>query len=436
MVLGLSMSGMYIDFALFARLLMFAQKNVVFVGAPGVGKTRLAIDAAFGVVQRPVVVTGKEDMTFGDLVARYVVEEGRPRIVLGELSKAVVSSWIGVDSGFGPTHIVFDEINRCNTDTLLGEVFTALDIEHRMTVPVIRGNAFAYIRRLAEDTAQGELESQFSSLCDLLGVDNVRVSLKRIIEGVRQKRLDGIPLPYSFRIIATMNVLDRAQLYRLGYAFQRRFGFIYVLPPTDDYRPVFEHGEIRDDVSQSPVYKVLSDPNSFVVKQAARELIIDRVSPDLASLTDGDYPTLVKIVDSVEEASKIYSQASQQFDGVSRLTAFLYKAANSLGVELGISILVDIAKLYIVATVLGADKGLGLEKIADLVATAFILPQLSAALPRIRAEAILFGESSHGLRRLRDALSVLEKVFGPSSMTVRMVGGLSVELPSISVQSG
>lgn len=437
MVLGLGMSGMYIDFALFARLLMIAQKNVVFVGAPGVGKTRLALDVAFSGVQTPVVVTGKEDMTFGDLVARYAVEEGRPRIVLGELSKAVVSSWIGLDSDFGPIHIVFDEINRCNTDTLLGEVFTALDIEHRMSVPVIRGNAFAYIRRLAEDTAdQKELEEQFSSLCDLLGVDKVRDSLKKVIEGVRRKRLDGIPLPYSFRIIATMNVLDRAQLYRLGYALQRRFGFIYVLPPTDGYKPVFEHGEIRDDVPQSLVYKVLSDPNSFVVKQAIRELIIDRVSPDLAGLTNKDCPTLVKIFDSVEDASKIYSQASKQFDDISKLVAFLYKVANDLGVEFGISILVDVAKLYIVATVLGADKGLGLEKIADLVATAFILPQLSAVLPRIRAEAILFGETSHGLRKLREALSILEKVFGSSSMTVKMVGGLSVELPSISVHGG
>ena len=414
-------------YVLYSRLLMYAQKNVVFVGAPGVGKTRLAV-AVTSNDHGPIVVTGKEDMSFDDLIARYVVEEGKPRIVLGELSRAIISSWVEIIIGQGPTHIVFDEINRCNTDTLLGEVFTALDIEHRMIVPIIRGTSFTYIQRLIENTE--ELKEQFSLLCELLGANKIRDSLEKVITSVKQRGLNGIPLPYSFRIAATMNILDRAQLYKLGYALQRRFGFIYVLSPVEEYKPEFNTEKMPREEYSEAIYNALSDPNSSIVKQAIRELAIDQSIP---SLVDGDYPTMTRLIRSREEASKLYSSASKVYDDVSRLVAFLYNVASRLNVELGVSILVDTAKLYIVSTAFttGDQAVLSVEEMADLVVSALVLPQLSAVLPRIRAEAILFGESSKSLREFTRVYGVLKELYGPYSMVVRMLGGLSLELPSM-----
>ncbi len=414
-------------YALYSRLLMHAQKNVVFVGAPGVGKTRLAVTVTSN-AQRPIVVTGKEDMSFDDLIAKYVVEEGKPKIVLGELSRAIISSWVGIIIGQGPTHIVFDEINRCNTDTLLGEAFTALDIEHRMSVPIIRGTSFTYIQRLIEDS--GELGEQFSLLCEVLGIDKLRNSLKKVIASVKQRGLNGIPLPYSFRITATMNILDRAQLYKLGYALQRRFGFIYVLSPVEEYKPEFNVEKMPREEHSEAIYKALSNPSSSIVKQSIRELTIDQSIP---SLVDGDYPTMARLIRSREEAGKLYSSASKVYNNVSRLVAFLYNVASRLNVELGISILVDIAKLYIVSTAFTTEDQavLSVEEMADLVVSALVLPQLSAVLPRIRAEAILFGESSKSLREFARVYDILREVYGPYSMAVRMLGGLSLELPSM-----
>mgnify|MGYP000619072825 CR=1 FL=1 len=416
-------------YVLYSRLLMYAQKNVAFVGAPGVGKTRLAITATSN-AHSPIVVTGKEDMSFDDLIARYVVENGKPKIVLGELSRAIVSSWIGLTIGEEPTHIVFDEINRCNTDTLLGEVFTALDIEHRMSVPIIRGTSFMYIKYLIKNPE--EFEEQFSLLCESLGVgvDELRDSLEKVVTSAKQKGLNGIPLPYSFRIAATMNILDRAQLYKLGYALQRRFGFIYVISPIEEYRPEFNIDKISYEKYSESIYKAMSDPNSRIVKQAIRELTIDQRIP---SLVDSDYPTMIKLIRTCKEANELYSNASKVYDDVSRLVAYLYSVANSLNIELGISILVDIAKLYIVSTALAMKNQvvLNLEEMADLAASALVLPQLSAVLPRIRAEAILFGESSKSLRVFTHIYDILKELYGPYSMAMRMLGGLSLELPSM-----
>ncbi|ABO09275.1 AAA family ATPase [Pyrobaculum calidifontis] len=360
----------------FVALALVAGKNLLFVGAPGVGKTRLALDSAkLFTGCEPVVEVGRDGLTYDDLVLHFVASGSGARPRLGSFAKAVVESWRSIREGRGPCQFVFDEINRANVDLALGRVFTALDLAHRDKVPVL------------------ELDEE---LARPLGVE----------PGVYY-------LPFSFRVFATMNVVDRAQLFKLSFALMRRFAYVYVAPPHEKYASEVRVEELRDDFDLDPYVEV-----------ALEELSIEP--------RGGDIPALIRIgLPTVGELREFARGL-----GVSRVLSWVVEVGEKLGVEVGPSLAVDMLKLAAVYMVF-RDKAPRLfdnpgefsqHDFLDLATASLAVPYLSMALPKIRQRYLLSQEVKE-LETLKNIYSKVGELFGEQSFTARLFRGLFDELP-------
>jgi len=145
---------------------LIAGKSLLLVGPPGSGKTSYIRDLLEGLGIDYVLRTGNPEWTAFDVVGGFDLQGGwRDGFITAAIRRSL--------EGKRPVWVAIDELNRANLDLALGEYFTFLDVEHR-NKPFKAGD--------------GELR-----------------------------------VPYSFRILATMNSFDRSLLQKLGFALRRRF---------------------------------------------------------------------------------------------------------------------------------------------------------------------------------------------------------------------
>ena len=429
--------------ALYARLLLVAQKNLLLVGAPGVGKTRLARLISRRLNKKsiePILIVGRDGLTFDYLMLHYVLgEDGKPIEVLGDLAKAIISSWIMIISNLGVRELVFDEVNRCNVELVLGDIFTALDIEHRGSIPVIKG-------RIYNKVAQMMSKDRIDSLKQELGLEDIDIednALSRLKEFF--KRVGGITLPFSFRIIATMNMYDRAQLYRLGYAMQRRFAVLYMptLFEKIKVKPVNKSSvdeavnEIvkKEKIEDKPVYKALIDKDSLVVRQALRELYIDEEQGITYDFED--YPMIIKPPPREVLENELGNILQRYASTASALVAYTYSKVQEMGLEIGVSVLVDAVKVYVAPLLSSTDTEpvIDASELADLVLSSLVIPQLSVVIPRVRSELLLAGtfeSSTKTAKLLKKYINEIKSILGNDSLSARLLEGYVGELPGLS----
>jgi len=165
-----------------------ARKHVLLIGPPGTGKSEigsaLAQHAAdvYG-LNKPLLATASADWTAYDTIGGWT-QRADQRLAFrpGVLTRAIGERrWL-----------VLDELNRADVDKCLGEAFTVL--------------------------AGGEAQTAYTD-------DDG--------EPVRIGRGSTYDPGDWFRVIATMNVRDKATLFRLSYALLRRFAIIEVPAPDD-----------------------------------------------------------------------------------------------------------------------------------------------------------------------------------------------------------
>lgn len=174
-------------------VLRSGKQHVMLYGPPGTGKTSLARWIASSLPGGEwTLVTGSSDWSSQDIIGGYQpIGDGDVDFVPGILLRAF-------DQPF-----IIDELNRCDIDKVIGPLFTVLSGQ-QTTLP--------YRTDLSDKNSQPY------------------TILPKPKAGAAEHEFAPGP---AWRLIATINSIDKASLYQMSYALSRRFGWVYVDAPTD-----------------------------------------------------------------------------------------------------------------------------------------------------------------------------------------------------------
>lgn len=168
------------------------KRHLMFYGPPGTGKTTLSQLVARRLHGVYTMITGSADWTSQDVIGGYQpVGEGKIQFIPGVLLQNF------------DRPLIIDELNRCDIDKVIGPLFTVLS-EQKTTLPYRTeiGDAGSAAYVILPKAKPGAAAHEFA------------------------------PKP-GWRIIASINSIDKAALYQMSFALTRRFGWIYVDVPRD-----------------------------------------------------------------------------------------------------------------------------------------------------------------------------------------------------------
>lgn len=174
-------------------MLRSGKQHIMLYGPPGTGKTSLARWIASSLPGGQwTLVTGSSDWSSQDIIGGYQpIGGGDVDFVPGILLRAFDQP------------LIIDEMNRCDIDKVIGPLFTVLSGQ-QTTLP--------YRTDLSDKNSQPY------------------VILPRPKAGAADHEFAPGP---AWRLLATINSIDKASLYQMSYALSRRFGWVYVDAPTD-----------------------------------------------------------------------------------------------------------------------------------------------------------------------------------------------------------
>lgn len=169
------------------------KQHIMLYGPPGTGKTSLARWIASSLPGGQwTLVTGSSDWSSQDIIGGYQpVGNGEVDFVAGILLRDF------------DRPLIIDEMNRCDIDKVIGPLFTVLSgqqttLPYRTDIADKHSFPYAILPRPKPNAAAHEFA----------------------------------PGP-AWRLIATINSIDKASLYQMSYALARRFGWVYVDAPED-----------------------------------------------------------------------------------------------------------------------------------------------------------------------------------------------------------
>lgn len=169
------------------------KQHIMLYGPPGTGKTTLARWIASTLTGgKWTLITGSADWSSQDIIGGYQpVGAGSVSFIPGILLRSF------------DRPLIIDELNRCDIDKVIGPLFTVLSGQ-QTTLPY----------RL-------KIEDPDSRQYVILPEPKPTAAEHEYAPGA------------AWRIIATINSIDKASLYQMSYALSRRFGWVYVDAPRD-----------------------------------------------------------------------------------------------------------------------------------------------------------------------------------------------------------
>ena len=175
-------------------------KHIIFTGPPGTGKSKLASKiCAMYRVQSKMVTAASNWSTYETIGGYRPDHKGNLFFNEGIFLDCMKDK---VTNQAKNTWLIIDEINRSDIDKAFGSLFSVLSGDEVM---------------LPFQSESG---------------DNIVIKPQGKLTTIEPNEYTYI-VPNDWRIIATMNTIDKASLYEMSYAFMRRFAFIPVGIPKN-----------------------------------------------------------------------------------------------------------------------------------------------------------------------------------------------------------
>lgn len=284
-----------------------SNKHLMLTGAPGTGKTDLAIDISKTATSMEftddfILTTATSDWTTFDTIGGYMPDEnGNLHFQEGKFLQAIKeNNWL-----------IIDEINRADIDKAFGQLFTILsgqDVE----LPFKNDKGITYkIKRIHKNN------NYFDESTATYYVGN------------------------NWRIISTMNVYDKDYLFEMSYAFMRRFALVYInIPHLEDFNKLLNkwgrsldeeirnkildlykinnHREIGAAIFKDMIKYLESLIKLDMTENILEDAFISYILPQFEGLEDSKMEEVWKIVKSVFPENN--NDLKKRFEDISAFT--------------------------------------------------------------------------------------------------------------------
>lgn len=296
--------------------------NVILQGPPGTGKTTLAkiICEVFDVAYTEA--TANSDWTTYDSIGglQPVANDDGAEIIVGK-NGYVVSSILDCcekivrNENEGATQqgswLILDELNRCEIDKVFGDLFTAL------------------------------------------GTDSPSAERSINLWYQKDKNKKKVYIPNRFRIIGAMNNVDKNFVTDISQGLSRRFTFIDILPPEENY----------------------FDKESENAKQNAKTRVTEKIKTYGDIIIDDTFVNSLEAIDEYKSAEKVMKNFMKKI-------RYVHAGDDSyLGMMIGTAQLIDLYESTYISMIVSdifevEGKENLIKDIIDTTLASRIIPQL------------------------------------------------------------
>lgn len=214
-------------------------KHIILTGSPGTAKTTVAKIVAKVAQQKDAIfTTASADWSIGDTLGSYMPDIQNPR-------KLKFETGIILDSIISNSWIIIDELNRTDIDSCLGPLFSLL--------------------------SDNEVELTYRS--------EITQNRIRIKIGENKNNVDTFYRKSNWRIISTMNYLDKNSLFEMSDALIRRFSIIPIDIPSD-YDLLVEEWCINSHIDQKVrdnLIEIVNKIKDKEIKQIGPAIVKDMI---------------------------------------------------------------------------------------------------------------------------------------------------------------